>query len=100
MLLFQLLLRRGIAEHGTPFPGLLHFTLDPCFILLSVKQGRIKCHFKKFGMRRPGIEPRSPRLLVNTLPTKPLQTLILIFNLFKEVHTFPKGINQKVKVIA
>ena len=39
---------------------------------LSVKQGRIKFHFLKvFGMTRPGIEPRSPGLLVITLPTRP-----------------------------
>ena len=30
------------------FPGLLHFTLDPCLIMLSVKQGGIKYHFKSF----------------------------------------------------
>ena len=27
------------------FPGLLHFTLDPYLIMLSVKQGDIKYHF-------------------------------------------------------
>ena len=27
------------------FPGLLHFTLDPYLIMLSVKQGGIKYHF-------------------------------------------------------
>ena len=30
---------------NTPFPGLLHFTLDTYLILLSVKQGGIKYHF-------------------------------------------------------
>ena len=30
---------------ATPFPGLLHFTLDTYFIMLSVKQGGIKFHF-------------------------------------------------------
>ena len=30
---------------ATPFPGLLHFTLDPYLIMLSVKQGSIKYHF-------------------------------------------------------
>ena len=30
----------------TPFPGLLHFTLDPHLIVLSAKQGSIKYHFK------------------------------------------------------
>ena len=29
----------------TPFPGLLHFTLDMYLILLSVKQGGIKYYF-------------------------------------------------------
>ena len=28
--------------------------------------------FKFFGMTRPGIEPRSPGLLANTLPTRPM----------------------------
>ena len=27
------------------FPGILHFTLDPYLIMLSVKQGGIKYHF-------------------------------------------------------
>ena len=30
---------------ATPFPGLLHFTLDAFLIMLSVKQGGIKYHF-------------------------------------------------------
>ena len=30
---------------STPFPGLLHFTLEPYLIMLSVKQGGIKFHF-------------------------------------------------------
>ena len=36
---------QGEGEGATPFPGLLHFTLDPYLILLSVKQGGIKYHF-------------------------------------------------------
>ena len=32
-------------EGATPFPGLLHFTLDPYLIVLSVQQGGIKFHF-------------------------------------------------------
>ena len=32
-------------EGATPFPGLLHFTLDPYLIKLSVKQGGIKYYF-------------------------------------------------------
>ena len=35
----------GVGESATPFPELLHFTLDMYRILLSVKQGGIKYHF-------------------------------------------------------
>ena len=44
-LLFQLLLHRGVGEGSIPFPGLLHFTLDPYLIMLSAKQNGIKYHF-------------------------------------------------------
>ena len=43
--LFNSLLHQGVGEGATPFPGLLHFTLDPYLIMLSVKQGGIKYHF-------------------------------------------------------
>ena len=43
--LFDSLLHQGVGEGVTPFPGLLHFTLDPYLIMLSVKQGGIKYHF-------------------------------------------------------
>ena len=43
--LFDSLLHQGVGEGATPFPGLLHFTLDPYLILLSVKQGGIQYHF-------------------------------------------------------
>ena len=49
---------------ATPFLGLTHFTLDPYFIMLSVKQGGIKYHFWVFGMIRSGIEPWSPKAIV------------------------------------
>ena len=32
-----------VGEGATPFPGWFHFTLDPYLIMLSVKQGSIKC---------------------------------------------------------
>ena len=38
--------------------------------MLSVKQGGIKYYFWVFGMTRPGIEPRSPESLANTLAIK------------------------------
>ena len=37
---------RSVGKGATPFPGLLHFTLDTYLILLSIKQGGIKYHFK------------------------------------------------------
>ena len=43
--LFDSLLHQGVGEGATPFPGLLHFTLDPYLIMLSVKQEGIKYHF-------------------------------------------------------
>ena len=52
---------------ATPFPGLLHFTIDPYLIVLSVKQGGIKYHFWVFGMTRRGVEPRFPGPLANGL---------------------------------
>ena len=42
------LLHRGVGEGATPFPGLLHFTLDSYLIVLSAKQGGIKYHFLSF----------------------------------------------------
>ena len=66
--------RRGYIS----FPGLLHFTLDPILILLSVKQGGIKYHFWVIGMTRPGIEPRSSRPLAYTLLIRPMPQLIIM----------------------
>ena len=40
--LFKKLLHQGVEEGTTPFPVLLHFTLDPYLIVLSAKQGSIK----------------------------------------------------------
>ena len=55
---------RGI----TPFPGLLHFTLDPWLIILSVKQGGIKYHFESLVWLDLGLNPGLPgywRLIVS-----------------------------------
>ena len=58
---------QGVGEGATPFPWLLHFTLDPCLIMLSVKQGGTNYNFWVFSMTWPGIEPLSPGPLANTL---------------------------------
>ena len=46
---FQELLHGCVGKPATPFPGLLHFTLDPYFIMLDVKPGYIKYHFFRLG---------------------------------------------------
>ena len=66
------------------FPGLLYFTLDPYLIMQSVNQGGIKYHFLSLFMTRPGIEPRSPGPLANTLTPRPMSgiksgTLLYIY---------------------
>ena len=49
--------------------------------MLSVKQGGIKYHFWVFGMTRPGIEPRFPGPLANTLTIMPISDKIYMYNL-------------------
>ena len=41
---FSLATTQGLGKGGTPFPGLLHFTLDLYLIMPSIKQGGIKYH--------------------------------------------------------
>ena len=60
------------GEGTFPFLGLFHFILDAYLIMLSVKQAIIEYHFWVFGMTRPGIEPRSPGPLANTLLIRPM----------------------------
>ena len=45
------------------FPWITPLTLDPYFIMLSVKQVGFKYIFWISGIIQPGIEPQSPRLL-------------------------------------
>ena len=63
------ILHQGVGEDATPFPRLLHFTLDMYLILLSVSKEVSSTIFKVFGMTQPGIEPGSPGPFANTLPT-------------------------------
>ena len=61
--------------------------------MLSVKQGGIKYHFWVFGMTRPGIEPRSPGPLANTLTATILKSgtkkLIIIISRVISIHMGP-----------
>ena len=43
--------------------------------MLSVNKDGIQYHFGVFGMTRPGIEPRSPGSLTNTLTIMPMDGL-------------------------
>ena len=56
---FHKLLYRGVGEGTIPVPGILHFTLDPYLIMLSVKQGDIK----KGYFKALGLEPHHQRHL-------------------------------------
>ena len=42
--LFNIYNIKVYVKDATPFPGLLHFTLDTHLIMLSIKQGGIKDH--------------------------------------------------------
>ena len=56
-----------ICKRGRYYVPWITLLLIPYLIKLSVNQGGIKYHFWVFGMTRPGIEPRSPGPLANTL---------------------------------
>ena len=59
-----------------PFPRLLH-TLDLYLIMLSVSKVVSNTIFWVFGMTQPGIEPQSPRPLVNTQLIRPMARLYI-----------------------
>ena len=56
--------------------------------MLSIKQCNIKYHFWVFGMTWPGIEPRFPGPLVNTLTIIPITQLILLYICLPTVKWF------------
>ena len=69
---FQKLLHRGVKEGTTPFPGLLHFTLETYLIMLRVKQGDIKYHFLSLWYDSTGDWTSSLGMLVNILLIWPI----------------------------
>ena len=91
---------KGRGGHYS-FPGLLHYTFDAYLILLSVKQEVSNTIFKVFGMTWPGIEPRSPRPLANTLPTRQMNWYIDTNNNSKNIRncngTQPMHVTKKSK---
>ena len=58
--------------------------------MLSVRQEDIKNHFLVVGMTRPGIEPRSPIPLTNTLPIRPM-TQWLVIKVSNRSRGWPEG---------
>ena len=52
---------------ASPFPGLLHFTLNPYLIMLCLARRHQVWFFLVFSMTRHGIEPQSPRPMSNTI---------------------------------
>ena len=73
---FSIAFDRSVGKGATPFPGLLHFTLDTYLVLMSIKEVTSTI-FKVFGMTQLEIEPRSPGPLSNTLPTRSTNYLYL-----------------------
>ena len=61
------------------FPWNASLTLNQYLIMLSVKQGIIKYHFRVFRMTWPRIEHRSPGPLVSTIPNIPKGHHIYIY---------------------
>ena len=53
----------GCRGGNTPFPGLLHFIIDPYFIMLVLNKVASSTIFWVFGMTRPGIEPLASRTI-------------------------------------
>ena len=57
--------------------------------MLSVTQGGIKYHFWVFSMTLPGIGPRSPGPLSNTLLIRPMTH----FSMFRGIHIYSDSEN-------
>ena len=55
--------------------------------------------FKVFGMTRPGIEPRSPGPLANTLTAGPMSRLIYISSCRATSMDLPEPLQQPVSII-
>ena len=74
---FQSLLHWGVEKSTTPFPGLLHFNLDPYLIMPSVKQDWIKYHFLSLWYDSTWDWTQPPSPLTNTLLIWPMKKIHL-----------------------
>ena len=59
--------------------------------MLSVKQCGIKYYFLSLGMTRPGIEPKSPGVLANTLTIMPTLIKIIIIDSWEFITSVLAG---------
>ena len=84
---FSVATTRGVRKGDTPFPGLLHFTLDTYIVMLSVKQVGIKYHFLSlwYDSTWDGTQVSGP--LANTLPTRAMSRYLLRANALEKVGT-------------
>ena len=84
--LFDSLRHQGVGEGATPYPGLLHFTLDLYLIMLSVKQGGIKYHFLSLWYDSTWDWTRSPRPLVDTLTARPMSGIYICIYIYIYIY--------------
>ena len=66
-----------MGEGATPFPRLLHFTLDTYLNWYVLSKEVSSTILKVFGMTRSEIEPQSSGPLANTLLTRPMSRYLL-----------------------
>ena len=63
---------------------------------------KLRTILKVFVITRPGIEPRSPGPLVNTLPTRPMRSIFINQNLRQKMKNkiwkFESQMNHSIKV--
>ena len=70
--LFDSYYTKMLGGGATPFPGLLHFTLDHYLVMLSVKQGGIKTDFLSLWYDSTWDLTQSPTPLAKTLLIRPM----------------------------
>ena len=67
-----------VGEGATPFSGLLHLLLIRTLQCWVLSKEVSSTKFQVFGISQPGIEPRSPGALVNTLTIIPVCVCVCV----------------------
>ena len=99
---FLQLPQRGVGEGATPFPGLLHLTLDLYLVMLSVKQGDLKYHFfESLVWLDLGLNPALPGYwqTLYSIGQWPNQVLIWSDDWFYSISSFVGLFYAEVKLI-